>query len=358
LVLPSVVLLALTVAGTAQARDCPRPHQIDLSIRYRALLTQYRGGDRAAAIEAAARWPQHDVDEAIKAIFANRVCKDVPFWSLAEMRAAALLEGDVAQAHIEPQRFDEMKRHFAIARVFLRRQDDPAFTQRWYVAFARRLRVTGLVSPWELEFLVIARIDAPDAPDVLYESGVAAEFAAAGASAMEVSTVRLHVPPVEVRRQFYRQRLDESLQWLRQSISLRDASLPRVHLARVLIALGQSPEAATILTGVIDKDPASRLSYVARLLLGGIDHSDGRPDAALRVYDDAIARVPSAQSARLAASALLFGQGRAAEARQRLSDLSRMSDDDRSDDPWSEYLYERGEDVREALDALRREVAK
>jgi hypothetical protein len=131
-----------------------------------------------------------------------------------------------------------------------------------------------------------------------------------------------------------------------------------VHLARVLIALGQSPEAATILTGVIDKDPASRLSYVARLLLGGIDHSDGRPDAALRVYDDAIARVPSAQSARLAASALLFGQGRAAEARQRLSDLSRMSDDDRSDDPWSEYLYERGEDVREALDALRREVAK
>ena len=32
---------------------------------------------------------------------------------------------------------------------------------------------------------------------------------------------------------------------------------------------------------------------------------------------------------------LLFGQGRAAEARQRLSDLSRMSDDDRSDDPWS-----------------------
>jgi len=218
--------------------------------------------------------------------------------------------------------------------------------------------VTGLVSPWELEFLVIARIDAPDAPDVLYESGVAAEFAAAGASAMEVSTVRLHVPPVEVRRQFYRQRLDESLQWLRQSISLRDASLPRVHLARVLIALGQSPEAATILTGVIDKDPASRLSYVARLLLGGIDHSDGRPDAALRVYDDAIARVPSAQSARLAASALLFGQGRAAEARQRLSDLSRMSDDDRSDDPWSEYLYERGEDVREALDALRREVAK
>jgi tetratricopeptide (TPR) repeat protein len=325
------------------------------AVAYRALVGDYRHGDRSGAIARAARLSPHDVEQILAGTFFSRNCPDVRPLGPQEVRAAALLEGEVAASFIDRSDFDQMTRHFGIARQFLLGSlDDGSFTARWHHAFARRLRLAGLVSPWAAEFLAVARADVPDAAPIFVESGIVAELSAAGAANVRIDAP-FRLPTPATRTMFYQRTVADGIGWLRHAATLDNAPMTRLHLARLLLAANKTPAATAILDGIIAEAPRSRPSYVARLLLGGALEREGHLDAALRLYSEARDVCPDAQSSYFASSAVLLRQGSVDEARQGLHNVATTGSPD-SDDPWWEYLFDAREDVLRELDALREEV--
>ena len=115
----------------------------------------------------------------------------------------------------------------------------------------------------------------------------------------------------------------------------------RLRLGRVLFLLDELPAAREALQAALSSvqatDPAMR--YMGLLFLGELEKSRGDRVAARAAFDAAIALVPIAQSARLAAAHLAHADGqRSAASDAVIRALSGRSD---GSDPW--WWYVRGQ---------------
>jgi tetratricopeptide (TPR) repeat protein len=361
-----------TIHASNQSRNtpCPDERALQAAIQYRSLVGQYRRGDRAGAVERAARLSDREMSDVFSWVFSRKLCRDDPTWRTDELRAAAMLHTDAGERSLAAHEFDLTMRQLGFGRVFVRSIEPAArdVAERWFVAVSRRLRLAGLVSPWAGEFLDAARSDIPDSAAILFESGIVAELSAAGASTLEVrrsAEVSPHIgaaqPPTVAnlaRQRFYRAMLNDGAEWFRRTMALDSGNRwAPVHLARLLLALGRNGEAAVLLERVLAVSVADGPAHVARLLLARVHEEEGRPEAALRLYADAIHARPDAQSAYFAASLTLFRLARSEEARHRLREAVVRARRD-TDDPWWAYLFDTSDAVHAALDALRRETGQ
>jgi len=124
----------------------------------------------------------------------------------------------------------------------------------------------------------------------------------------------------------------------------------RLRLARVLQQRNELAEARALLTP-LSSGPDERIAYLADLFLGGIEDTFRHEDAALAAYDRAAARLPTAQTARLAASELRHRKG---DRRAAADAVPAAAGDANAFDPWWTYVF--GEYWRAdlLLDAVRK----
>jgi tetratricopeptide (TPR) repeat protein len=124
----------------------------------------------------------------------------------------------------------------------------------------------------------------------------------------------------------------------------------RLRLGRLLQQRGELAEARTLLAPLASSAD-TRIAYLAQLFVGGIEDAFRHPDAALAAYDNAAARLPDAQTARLAASELRHRQG---DRRAAADAVPAAVGDLITFDPWWTYIF--GEYWRAdlLLDALRK----
>jgi tetratricopeptide (TPR) repeat protein len=109
----------------------------------------------------------------------------------------------------------------------------------------------------------------------------------------------------------------------------------QLRLGRVLQQRNELAEARRWLVPLTTA-PDDRLAYLADLFLGGVEDASQHADAALADYQRAAARLPSGQTARLAASELLHRGGDRAAAAEAIASAAGPSN---SSDPWWTYIF-------------------
>ncbi|HSL24135.1 MAG TPA: tetratricopeptide repeat protein [Vicinamibacterales bacterium] len=129
----------------------------------------------------------------------------------------------------------------------------------------------------------------------------------------------------------------------------------RVRLGRVLGQLGRHEEAARELRAAapVVEDPL--LQYYAALFLGAEEAALGRTDAARASFERGASLFPTAQSARLALSALALRSGDDAGALRALREAAALPSD--RDDPWWTYHVAYAAAADTLLDELRADAA-
>ena len=143
--------------------------------------------------------------------------------------------------------------------------------------------------------------------------------------------------------------------FLRQSVASRvviDEALLR--LARVLAALGDLDEAATHLKRYLSVVSDGSARYMGHLVLGDLHERRGDRRSAAAAYQAAIAGVPVAQSARLAAAYLAHAEGNRAESAQEV--VRAMSEPLTNADPWWWYVRGRWWRFERDLKGMRAQV--
>ena len=98
----------------------------------------------------------------------------------------------------------------------------------------------------------------------------------------------------------------------------------------------------------------TRLAYLASLFLGGVEDSSGHPDGAAELYAKAANILPTAQTARLAASELAYRKGAREAAAEAVPEAAGAAN---TYDPWWTYAfgeYWRGDLLLAALRQKRR----
>jgi hypothetical protein len=127
----------------------------------------------------------------------------------------------------------------------------------------------------------------------------------------------------------------------------------RLRLGRILQQRHELTDARALLTPLTTVAD-NRIAYLALLFLGGIEDATRNPDAALAAYDAAVARMPTAQTARLAASELRHRKG---DRHGAADAVPAAIGDGNAFDPWWAYIfgeYWRADMMLAALRKLRR----
>ena len=124
----------------------------------------------------------------------------------------------------------------------------------------------------------------------------------------------------------------------------------QLRLGRVLQQRKRLEPARALLTPLLDV-PDVRVAYLAALFLGGIEDASNNAAAAALLYDRAAAGIPSAQTARLAASEL---RHRAGDRQSAANAIGAAAGDDNTFDPWWVYIFGEYWRTDTLLDALRK----
>jgi tetratricopeptide (TPR) repeat protein len=281
---------------------------------YQALVDAYRRDGEPQVREILAT-PRGTIATAVAAALAPAAGLT---WE--ETRAAAMLHSEAALSALNAKDAGAADFHLDLAQRFLDRtvslrppQQD--FAWRWYEAVPRLVRQLGdpalaarLVHYWEAQATgIVARtkyrnglaIESRGAREIRTEGpGITGSFVRSGMEA------RWLVPAAR-----------EYEEALKEDPSLLAAAL---HLGRVRMLQGQRPAAAALFQSALsDVDPV--VGYLAALFLGSIQERAGRFTAAEAQYRDAVARVPTGQSAPLALAEVLSRTGRESEAREALA---------------------------------------
>lgn len=130
---------------------------------------------------------------------------------------------------------------------------------------------------------------------------------------------------------------------------------PEAHLrlGRVLLVRGRYEEALIELQRAIGSIEDDRLLYYCDLFVGAALEALGRFDPARASYRKAADRHPTAQSPRLALSALARRRGDRAAARRALQDVFELPSVDRvRDEPWWSYFVAQSRDAAALLEEL------
>jgi len=357
----SVLLAALTVA--ALASEPQRPELLE----YLAVAETYRSGQRSEARTLIERWPWHRVDATIRDLERSpdrlRQSTDDPEQiDLGTVEAAILMHTELALLAVGQKLDRQARPHLATAARLVEwlghvtgereahrregtlppgRKLSPRLVPRdLFVALARALLANGNAAAAG-EFAARARQAAPGDAEVLEVLGATSETRA-----------------LEARVQGRDGKAEElagiaELQ-LRTALDLEPGRLEaRLRLGHVLLGQGKATEAEALLREARSQAVEPRQRYLAFLFLGRALERQGRAEAAIAAYRQAVAVWPDSQAARIAlAQRLEEGSGldpaRALVA-ESLEDSARS---DRRPDPWWSYAFGDRDDAEASVRRL------
>ncbi|HMC77701.1 MAG TPA: tetratricopeptide repeat protein [Vicinamibacterales bacterium] len=316
--------IAILIAAAPQIRTAPD---------YAGLVQQYRSGNPDAAIEGVSGLSDKQLIDGLGKFMAVNQDR-----ALLEAAAAMHIE-----AALRPRFFVtlyESMRHLSIATGLVEWGQPanvpkvgtkaprskvsvaPPFRRLVFLAAIAALQNSGRASA-AADYLESARLLFPHDAAVLLFSAISEEGRASG---------RLGHADEATRRKS----LGDAEVYLRESVELNPEEIEaKLRLGRVLAQREKIDEARQLLTRVADGTD-TRLSYLASLFLGGLEDAAGRADDAGPWYDRAAARMPSAQSARLAGSEL---RHRAGARREAAVEAAAAIGPDNSNDPWWGYVF-------------------
>jgi len=354
MVVSALVLTWILSGDVASARA----QSIDSQLpgHYRTLVDAYRSGQTDAAIDGVLGLSGQEYEMVRRTVSLARRGLRANSALAPLLHAAALLHTDTAfrcwRTGMEKQARPQLDfaRRLVDASAIL----DPrleAFRRRWYLATA--LVHSRVVVPQDAAtyFDEAVKALAGDVP-MLTAAGWFHERLSHGAAAPGSTPDRQQM--LHRRHRLAAERyLSTALQ---ADPSASEASL---RLARVHISAGREAEARRILTTLRARtDLAAVVGFVGRLLLGGIHERAGDRSAAERLYREALALDPVAQSARVALGHLLYTAGDAEGAAQAIEPLALGRHDAPGNDPWSDYQLGYLPTGQALLDQLRTTVQR
>ena len=330
----AILVAATWLPAAAHAQDA-----------YAAVLLQYLTGDGDAAVAALARLGPGEVDAGVAAFETTR--------SRLVLTGAAALHTELALGRTGGGLAEHHLRIATAIVEFGERRGPPTnttlsiypqyaspvsdqFRRLWYCAVINRLESAALLGRAD-KYIAHALALYPDSEELQLAAGIADEMHASA-----------RVTDVAVRDR--RRALERAEQHYRAALGgAPDRLEARLRLGRVLQQLDKPAEAQKLLAPLtMARD--DRVAYLALLFLGGIEDREHHEAAAADLYDRAAARVPTAQTARLAASEIRHRTGD----RQAAADAIPVSAGDRnSSDPWWSYVFGEFWRMDVLLDAIR-----
>jgi tetratricopeptide (TPR) repeat protein len=238
------------------------------------------------------------------------------------------------------------------------------FERPWILAVALHLFQRGQW-PLALRYMDLGLQRYPEDPRFLLARGSLLETQGtlglrAASSADLVAAATSHRDVVSKRAAWSRGEMAQAESCYRRALAADPGLLEaRVRLGRVLHSMGRPEKAVPELEGVIadpEADPHAR--YLAWLFLGAIREAAGRPKDAVPAYQAAIRLLPDSQAAYVALSHAFHRLGERAASLQALREtLGRAGR--RSDwDPWWVYSWGQSHEVVGRLEALRQEAVR
>ncbi len=333
--MPALVLcLALPHSATALAAGQEARTQAD---EYMAIVEKYRSGQPDEAVvqlltDTPGRWL------AVADLLVKRGSTFVGGGSTSSgslYRTASLMH---ARAAFSLWRGGDAKlasTHFNMARAFVDVSDradgvSPTFRPRWYLATT--LVTTSLVSP------AIASMYLQDAVNRV--PGDVQILTAAG----WFSTRRANLPAgpnwtLRTAQRTRREQQEEAVRFLTQALAADPAAAEAaLRLADVEAEMGRDAQAVQRLSTLLARDDLHRsIAYVGCLVLGRIRERQADTQEAERLYRQALALDPVAQSARLAIAQLSYSAGQADAAADLVDPLLSASGVRQGNDPWSDF---------------------
>ena len=345
----AVVLLALPVLAQSEV----------LSPAYEAAVRRYASGDRDGAIADLCGWPEGSMRDEI-ATFRRKARSD----GLWPGTAALMLHTDCALRARRDGTSPRLHESAALALVGFMK-DDPArraFARTWYGAMAS---LALRENRWD-EALAWAERGLRDFPDsvemLLVESSVEEILGAQAGPAVSDQ----NAPDVIARQERSRLlQLHEARDHLERAARAARAaaatqpSLPeaRLRLGHVAWRLGETDKARSALEEALARSRDGGTAYLAHLFLGRLDEDAGHLEVALRSYEAALALDPRCQSARLAISHVHLRLGDGAGARHDVETAVKPAGYRAQPDPFWLYPWGPSVDVKDRLEALRREAS-
>jgi tetratricopeptide (TPR) repeat protein len=327
-------LVAAVVAAPAPARA---------QDRYAAVLLQYLTGDATAALTALSQLDPAETQTGVTAFDTTRSRQILT--GAAALHTEAALRGNgnptyhlqIATAIVE---FGE--RH--TAKTNTPRTIHPQFAvpvsedfrRLWYCAVIASLETRGSLRQAD-HYLEHALALYPNNAEVRLLAGVDEEMHASPRTSDESAGSR-------------RKALEEAERDFRVVIAAEPDRLEaRLRLGHVLQERDKIPEARAMLTPLTTSSD-DRVAYLAGLFLGGLEDGQHRAAAAVAMYDAAAARMPAAQTARLAAGEL---RHRGGDHQAAADAIAAAAGPDNGFDPWWTYSFGEYWRVDLLLDAVR-----
>lgn len=349
-----VVALVSCAAGTPTVAS-PPPERTP----YALVVERYADGDRSRATrDLVALEARHLPGDARALVGRLRLLADERLRNLL-VKAATLLHTDAAiglRAGGEP---DGVDRHLALAGLYAQVADSfPAdadlrsFTRRWYLAAAlNRMRYLEVAGARPLLGEGLKRF--PADPDLRLALGSIEET-------LGTWPLPLPVSPAGVSRDDRKTHLEAAEKEYRAALAANpDLMEPRLRRGRVLLLLGQRPEAA----GEIDRalrdanDPALR--YLALLLQGRLREDGDDLAGAAEAYRAAATLSPDGQTAYVALGHVLDRLGDLPGSRAALDRaVAKSSRLFVPLDPWWVYPYGQSSRADSLLAELRIEARR
>jgi tetratricopeptide (TPR) repeat protein len=349
-----MILAASLVALLAAAR--PQPEPDDAAAVYHEVVAAFRGGQVDSSLERLLDLDQDAVWRLVHRLAEQGgtgvgLVLDAEFFG-----AAAILHTDAAVRGWDDDHESEGWAHLALARLLADAAEPEdagpgSFRRRWYAAAS--LLVAGHAAPLRgLEYFESAVEAVPRDAPLLTAAGWFAERLSEGAAPSGSSHREVQV----VRRRHQR----SAERYLARALDVDPrAEEAALRLARVETLMGRDVRAGGRLTALLARDTlAPFTAYLARLFLGGIRARAGDARDAGRLYREAIALDPVAQSARVALAQLLYSAGDSTAAAEVVEPLASRAADRGGNDPWSDYQLAYPAVGGLLLDDLRDEVQR
>ncbi len=316
---------------------------------YLAALDAYTTRHTSRAVEALLALGPEGLKQAkvgVAAVARDRLAVDV--------RAAAMLHTDVVDALWSADRKRALA-HMDAARAWADVSEKVAspFRRRWYLAMGlllvERGTLEGGLEPAFTHLEHACEVFPDDAP-ILTATAWLEERSALAPAVWNARRDPQALGPRRAKGLYLHRAVDR----LSAAIQIDPAALePALRLGRLRMLLGDRTEARKLLEPVLARrDLADRDAYMARLFLARAAEDDGDSARATELYRDAVARIPSAASARLGLARLLHMSGKAGAAGEMLAPSLGRSGGAPDEDPWFDYLVghvRRGSRLREIL---------
>jgi len=331
----ALVLAFLLYAGAAQAQQA-----------YPAVLLEYLTGDAEAAVGKVRGLSREEVLAGFDAF--NFTQSERILQAAAALHTEAALRGrvppgdrlfhlQIATAIVEFGEPAELKSNTSrVIRPAHAAPVSPPFRNLWYCTVINALEAEGLREADA--YLTHALLLFPSSGEIQLLAGIAQEMR---------TSPRVTGLGAGARRDASR----EAERRYRTVLEIQSDRLEaRLRLGRLLQQRGDLPGARALLEPLASAlDP--RIAYLGQLFLGGVEDALQHPDLALAAYEGAAARVPLAQTARLAASELRHRAGDRKAAAGAVPDAAGSAN---TVDPWWTYIFGEFWRVDLLLDAVRK----